>query len=212
MCCGRLRCFLFRVGCCLGSSLPPARAFVPLRVAALVSGIFHPEALTPTALDYFGAGALLAWLFERGVSPGHRRIRGAGLVSFAAYAVLYSFAEAGREVPLLGHFQQTFLSIACASLIAASFLGLRGAIGRALVHPSVQHVGRLSYGLYLFHAAAPLALGKVCPWLWTCPVFDGPLLLVRIAAFAVLSFALAEANWRWLESPRSKRAAAMSTA
>ena len=69
-----------------------------------------------------------------------------------------------------------------------------------LDHPAVQHVGRLSYGLYLFHAPVPLFLGWVLPWLWH-PVFDGPLLAVRLAVFALVSWGVAWLCWRWLEGP-----------
>jgi peptidoglycan/LPS O-acetylase OafA/YrhL len=170
-------------------------------------GVHHPEALTPTALDYFGAGALLAWLFRAGVAADDPRFSKIGWAAFAGYAVLYSLAESGHELPHLCHFQQTFLAISCASLIAATFGAWSGPGDGLLMHPAVQHVGRVSYGLYLFHAAVPLALGKALPWLWTCPVPGGPLLVARIAAFSATSFVLAEACWRWGEKPRNPPAA-----
>jgi peptidoglycan/LPS O-acetylase OafA/YrhL len=66
-------------------------------------------------------------------------------------------------------------------------------------------VGRLSYGLYLFHTPMPLALGFVLPFLWQ-PVFDGPLLGVRLAVFGLASWAAAWLCWRYLEQPAGKAA------
>lgn len=74
-------------------------------------------------------------------------------------------------------------------------------MGRLLDHPAAQHVGRLSYGLYLFHTPVPLFLGWVMPFLWH-PLFSGPLSGVRLTVFALVSWGLAWLCWRWLEGPR----------
>lgn len=166
--------------------------------------IHHMQAVSVCALDYFGAGALLALAFEHGVKEGDRRITLAGRIAFVVYAVIYAFNEAGRPLPGCGIFQQTFLAVAFAGLISATLAGFRGKRRRVLDHPAVQHVGRLSYGLYLFHTPVPLLLGHVLPFLWF-PVFDGPLLFVRIAVFALVSWGAAWLCWRWLEGPERLR-------
>jgi peptidoglycan/LPS O-acetylase OafA/YrhL len=163
-------------------------------------GIINPGAISTSAFDYFGTGALLAWAFERGVREGDGKIALAGWIAFVGYAVLYTLNEMGRDVGNLGCFQQTLLAVAFAGLISSTLGGFRGHRRRVLDHPVVQHVGRLSYGLYLFHAAVPLFLGWVLPWLWL-PVFDGPLLAVRLAVFTIVSWGVAWLCWRWLEGP-----------
>lgn len=162
--------------------------------------IQHVQAVTTSAFDYFGVGALLALAFERGVREGDRCIAIAGWLAFSAYAVIYAFNEAGRSLPGCGIFQQTFLAVAFAGLISTTLAGFRGRRRWLLDHPAVQHIGRLSYGLYLFHTPVPLFLGHVLPFLWH-PVFDGPLLGVRIAVFALASWGVAWLCWRWLEGP-----------
>jgi peptidoglycan/LPS O-acetylase OafA/YrhL len=162
--------------------------------------VLNPGAFSTCAADYFGAGALLALAKERGMQPGDRRLGIAAWVAFAAYVTLYCFDQAGHPVPGLRHLQQTFVSIVFAGLISATLRGFSGPLGKALEHPAAQHIGRLSYGLYLFHNVIPLALGMVMPFLWH-PVFEGPLLAVRLVAFALASWGMAWLCWRYLEQP-----------
>jgi peptidoglycan/LPS O-acetylase OafA/YrhL len=194
--------------------LTPRRALGPVFMAFVVAaplsrilidrwlpGIHHGEAITTSAFDYFGVGALLALAFERGLKEGDRRVAFAGWLAFAGYAVIYTLREAGRPVGWLGPAQQTLLAVAIAGLISSTLAGFHGHRRRVLDHPAIQHVGRLSYGLYLFHTPAPLLLGWVLPQLWKFPVFDGPLLGLRLAVFALVSWALAWLCHRWLEGP-----------
>ena len=169
-------------------------------IACRFPGVTHSEAVTSSAMDYFGVGALLALAFARGMKPGDARLARAAWASFAIYLVLYGSKEAGNLVPGLRYVQQTLLSVAFAGLISATLAGLGGFMGRTLDHPAVQHVGRLSYGLYLFHTPVPLLLGIWASFLWD-PVISGPLLLVRLAAYALVSWLMAGLCWKWLEGP-----------
>ncbi len=174
--------------------------------------IHHPGTITSSAMDYFGIGALLALALERGMKPGDKRLKTAGLLAFVGYVWVYAGNEFGWKVPGVGYIQQTLLSVAFAGLISSTLAGFQGWLGRALDHPAVQYIGRLSYGLYLFHTTVPLFLGRILPWLWY-PVFDGPLLIVRLLAFALVSWGIAWLCWRWLEGParwRVPRLAALS--
>jgi peptidoglycan/LPS O-acetylase OafA/YrhL len=163
--------------------------------------IQHGGVITTAAFDYFGVGALLALALESGIKAGDRRIAIAGWIALAGYVTLYVISEAGLSAAGLGYFQQTLLSVAMVGLISATLGGLGGLLGKLLEHPAVQHVGRLSYGLYLFHAPVPLFLGHVLSLMWW-PAFDhGPLLALRLGVFALTSWGLAWLCWRWLEGP-----------
>jgi peptidoglycan/LPS O-acetylase OafA/YrhL len=162
--------------------------------------IHHSEAITITALDYFGVGGLLALAIERGMKAGDKRLGLAAKIAFAGYVVLYVTHALDRPVPGFSHFQQTLVAVVFAGLISATLKGFGGAIGKTLDHPAAQHVGRLSFGLYLFHTPVPLFLGWVLPWLWF-PFFSGPWLVVRILAYALTSWGIAWLCWRYLEYP-----------
>jgi peptidoglycan/LPS O-acetylase OafA/YrhL len=179
----------------LSVMLAPLSRFL---IARFYPEIHHSEAITLTALDYFGVGALLALALSRGMTAGDKRLGLIAKIAFASYVALYVFNEIDRPVPGLRYFQQTLISVAFAGLISATLAGFNGRIGKTLDHPVVQHVGRLSFGLYLFHTPVPLLIGWVLPWLWF-PFFSGPWLAVRLAAFALTSWGIAYLCWRYLE-------------
>ncbi len=178
-------------------SLAPVTRLV---IARWFPEIHHGEAISTAALDYFGAGALLAWFLAGRGQAGDRRLAALAWLAFAGYVAFYALDQAGRELGGWSAIQQTLLSVAFAGLISSTLAGFGGRRRRVLDHPAVQHLGRLSYGLYLFHTPVPLFLGWVLPWLWH-PVFDGPWLLVRFGVFALVSWGLAWLCWRWLEGP-----------
>ncbi|WP_367870322.1 acyltransferase family protein [Luteolibacter sp. Populi] len=159
--------------------------------------IISPGAITTSAFDYFGAGALLALALDSGSQPGDRRWIRAAWIALLPYVVLYYLDRTGSPVPGVRHFQQTLVSIVFAGLICATLGGLRGAAGRMLEHPAIQNLGKLSYGIYLFHTPMPLLVGKILPWLWHPAV---PL-AARLPVFFAFSWGAAWLCWRWLEAP-----------
>lgn len=161
--------------------------------------IHHSQAITSSCLDYFGVGALLAWAMEQGMKAGDARLKWASWFALVGYAVLYIFNEMGQPVDGLRYIQQTLISVVFAGLISSTLAGFGGLGGKILDHPAVQHVGRLSFGLYLFHTPAPLLLGFVMPCLWW-PFFTGPWQVIRLAIFALTSWCLAYLCWRYLET------------
>ena len=166
--------------------------------------IHHVGAMTSCAMDYFGIGALLALAFSRGMKPGDRRLNVLALVACGAYAILYFSNKNGYSIPVACYFQQTLLAIAFAGLISTTIAGFDGLLGRMLDHPIIQHIARLSYGLYLLHTAVPLFVGLTVPWLWHREWLDA-LLPARLVVFTLISWGLAWLCWRWLEGPERLR-------
>lgn len=166
----------------------------------------HVQALTPTALDYFSAGALLAWReanHTKAPATNHSSAfyPRATVLLLCAYAALYIPQEMWQHpIPWFGTLQQPFLALGFAALIGTSLNGISGPLGTLLVHPLVQKIGSLSFGLYLFHSSVPLLLGHLLPQLWW-PIFDGPLLALRLAVFFAVSWLFALLCKRWLEPP-----------
>jgi peptidoglycan/LPS O-acetylase OafA/YrhL len=161
--------------------------------------IHHSEMITFTAMDYFGVGALLALALERGMQAGDARLKWTAWIAFCGYVALYVFNELKQPVEGFSYIQQTLVSVVFAGLISSTLAGFGGWLGKILDHPAVQQVGRLSFGLYLFHTPVPLFLGHVLPWLWH-PFFSGPWLLLRLAVFGLTSWGLAHLCWWHLET------------
>jgi peptidoglycan/LPS O-acetylase OafA/YrhL len=160
-----------------------------------------PQVLTWASFDYFGIGGLLALAVHRGMSLESPGLRGLSLIALTAYLAMFGAHLAGWPTFGLRFIQQTLLSISLCGLIAAGTVGFSGGLGRLLEWSVLQRVGLLSYGIYLFHNLAPLFAGKLFWFLWG-DSFQGELWhWVRIVIFAVLTWFLALASWRWIEQP-----------
>ena len=181
------------------TALAPVSRFV---LARWFPEIHHSEAISTASLDYFAVGALLALAMDRGMAAGDNRLKWGSCLAFCGYLVLYISNERGMPVAGFCYIQQTLVSIVFAGLISSTLCGLKGWSARVLDNPVIQHVGRLSYGLYLFHTPVPLFLGWVLPWLWH-PFFNGPWLAVRLLAFALTSWGLAYLCWKYLEQSKA---------
>jgi peptidoglycan/LPS O-acetylase OafA/YrhL len=160
--------------------------------------IRHPEAIPFAALDYLSIGGLLAVLQSRGIDAGDGNLGRAAWLAFGVYLVLYAFNESGHRVPVLWPVGQTCLAVAMIGLISASMKGIRGVTGVVLRSRPVQHIGKISYGLYLFHTPVPLFLGHTFSLLWDerHPELMVPL---RLVVFALVSWLLAWLCWWFLE-------------
>ena len=176
---------------------PLSRWFEPL----LYPYIAWPDKMLWAAFDYFGMGALLAWGIHHGMSLENRPLKIAGVICFAAYLYLFIGNKHGLPTFYLRSFQQTFLAVSLCAVIAAASVGFGGWLKRALETPFLQKVGMLSYGVYLYHNIAPLAVGKIMPFFWNGSFDDGPGLLLRIAAYGAVTWLLTLASWRWIERP-----------
>ena len=162
--------------------------------------VVHPGAITTSALDYLSGGALLALLLHRGLAPGDRRLRIAGWIGLLLWLGLYATERLDAQLPGLRHFQQSFLTLAMLGLIGASLHGFRPGLARFLESSPLQHFARLSYSLYLLHAAVPLGLGWIAAPLWHPGVPE----IVRIVAFFLASCGLAWLSWRFVEKPTDR--------
>jgi len=195
----------------------PKRWLIPAMVAfALIApvsrelGFFPqstfkiPDLLPGTACDYFGIGGLLALAVHRGMPLDHPWLKRAAWLGFAGFLVCYVRQELGSPIPYVCLFQQSMLSVAMAGLIAAASIGFTGWRGALLDHPAVQHCGKISYSLYIYHNLAPLICGWVFPWVWKPPLTEGYGLLPRVIAVGYLTWQLAWLSWRFVEMPADR--------
>lgn len=176
---------------------PVSRYFDPL----LYDHILWPDKMLWQAFDYFGTGALLALAVRRGMPLENRALKIAGVLCFCAYLYIYYGHSAGLPTFHLRSFQQTFLSISLCAVIAAASVGFTGWRKALLEHHVLQRIGMLSYGVYLYHNLAPLAVGKTMPFFWNGHFDSGWALIPRIAAYAGMTWLLTLASWRWIERP-----------
>lgn len=192
----------------------PRKCLIPAMVvfSALgpLSRMFHdnflpwfawPQVLSWATFDYFGIGGLFALAVHRGMSLESPALRWLAVVTFTGYLGIYWTHELGGPSYGLRAFQQTLLAIALCGFIAAGSVGFSGVAKRVFEHPALQAIGRLSYGLYLFHNLAPLVTGKILPFLWNGSFETGVGAIFRITLYAAVTWGLTLASWRWIEMP-----------
>ncbi|MBS2029101.1 MAG: acyltransferase [Deltaproteobacteria bacterium] len=193
---------------------PLARLFVSIHFFDWAGGLIHPDLgtfvyrLTPFQLDAFAAGALVGL----GPTRAHPRRRFAiALVAVAVLGALNLLAMRHLNVPAedsglttFGYPQDMVFGkqfVWGFSLI--NFLGAElvrtcitpGAAFKLLEHPALVAMGRISYGLYVYH----LAIRElILTFLRHAP---STLELVGLfIIYIVASFALAAVSWRFFES------------
>jgi peptidoglycan/LPS O-acetylase OafA/YrhL len=155
--------------------------------------------LPPTAFDALGCGALLAlWRNDATARAGLRR---AGVIAFALWLVATLVARIG-SVPALIPFDLTVVpvlwALACCALVDAASRGVRGAAGAVLDSRVLRYLGRISYGIYLYHLPAYWALSVALQRLHL-PAPDGE--PAKFMLGSALAIAVAALSWHAFEQP-----------
>jgi peptidoglycan/LPS O-acetylase OafA/YrhL len=92
------------------------------------------------------------------------------------------------------------MSLAFSLWIARLWYGpsLPRAVERVLLNPAMQYIGKVSYGVYLYHE-----LVRVAVWYWGKPLMlawpASAGYVTRLAAYILLSVALAGLSYEWIE-------------
>lgn len=159
-----------------------------------------PIALLPGQVDTLALGALLAWAQRSPEGAGISRLftnRTVLLVSLAATVLLSAPLgwnyRAFRALPVLG------VGFTSACIIAQAARPFAPGRGGPLDWPALRHLGRISYGLYVYHWFAPPAFDRFWPG-FSAAHGAGPKLGVA-ALFTAVTVMAAEASWWLVEKP-----------
>lgn len=161
------------------------------------------DVLLPSQLDGLGLGALVALArhdprlsrFDRLLAD--RRVRWAAILAVPLMVAPFDWKPASVA----------WILAPLAPAVAAACV-IRHCAGPAqrrqhwLAHPWLVHVGRISYGLYVWHYLVPPLLYVHMPGIDL--LSEGPLKAVRALLWVSISFALAEISWRVVERPIMK--------
>jgi peptidoglycan/LPS O-acetylase OafA/YrhL len=153
-----------------------------------------------THMDAIALGAIIAVVTAgRSFSPLVRRLSGpvGGAAALALGLMLFDRLPALFGDDARGYGQVALL---CAVLVATLVIGPSGRLGRAFGCAPLVHLGRLSYGLYLWNM---LFMNGFHQLFGLKPVHAGWAGVVWLAAL----LAVCEASYRWVETPLRRRLA-----
>jgi peptidoglycan/LPS O-acetylase OafA/YrhL len=159
--------------------------------------------LTIGCLDALGIGALLAYAKRRsgdslsGAGRLARRLLWIGLPAWGALEALNRWHLAPR--PLLA-LQQTFLAMIFGWVILSGARGFKGWFGRFLQWSPMAYLGKISYGLYVFHNLTIYGIVFAVRDLHApAAILADP--CIRRLSLVVLTISVAALSWHLYEKP-----------
>lgn len=110
------------------------------------------EVLTPTCIDCFAVGGLFSYFVtvKHNLSTVYSFVNKIGIGAFALVAILT--ITKNNNFPA---FMRTFDSLFSLALIANAYKGFKGFIGAVANNKAIIYLGKISYGLYIFHLLTP---------------------------------------------------------
>jgi peptidoglycan/LPS O-acetylase OafA/YrhL len=161
---------------------------------------FYRWVMLPGVIDSFALGALIACAKKSGRPlPLTTGWPGAvlGVAAFACY-VSARFVRFGPFPGVWAAVIETLENLFFAWLLLRTAAGWRGAMGFVFENPVLVYLGKISYGLYIFHVLIHVAL---TPWLARHGLGIGDHVLIRAAILMALSVGVAAISYHYIESP-----------
>jgi peptidoglycan/LPS O-acetylase OafA/YrhL len=158
--------------------------------------------LTPSSLDVLSMGALLAFARERFGTEGLFYQRGLPCVAIIGL-VLVTLVKLPLTIfswQLVDYLWGLGAGLLFFFIVAHASKGVDGALGWLLNFPGLRYIGKLSYGIYLYHLFVPLLLYYSFDALGVniVPLFLGPF---KVPVFMLTTIGLAVASWYFIEQP-----------
>lgn len=111
----------------------------------------HNYRQTPMCMDALAVGGLLAYL-KLNRREHLERILGLKWLPVAALLGYFAIVLFAAGMPYLNHtLPRLLIAVFSFYLIGQAIFGMKGRAGLVLEHPAIQYLGRISYGLYLYH-------------------------------------------------------------
>jgi len=153
--------------------------------------------------DAFATGGLAAWILRNKRASAVTSKIWASPLFLAAVASL-AFSRYLRYLP------DTNPGTAAVELFECVFFGWlllclveapKSLASRALTFRPLIFVGKVSYGIFVFHTLVAISLS---PWLKAAGLNETGYPFLRAAILAAISIAVAAASWHWMEQPLNR--------
>ncbi|QKZ15755.1 acyltransferase [Spirosoma sp. KUDC1026] len=158
--------------------------------------------LAPASFDAFGLGALWAYMVTEQTDALPRFLQRLSVSSVLAFVGFVSLSLLPGDHILVVLFQRLMISVLSLFLVARASVGVQGLGGKILNNSGLQYIGRISYGIYVFHMLVP---GYIVPLLFRLTNRLGVSITLdywshRLFSLVVL-LALASVSWYAFEKP-----------
>jgi peptidoglycan/LPS O-acetylase OafA/YrhL len=191
----------------------PQRLLVPLNVvivalavgfrslgASLGWNALALQILPFGCLDALGLGSLLAVLTAGGRTWSRHSHRYASIsfwsgLSVLAFLTLANGVAWGRKLEIA--FQVWGMALVFVALVAWAARGLVGLPGRLLSWRPMVYVGKISYGIYVYHAFMPVICPRIFAFLGLNAIYQQFGAMLNTA----LTLLVAAASWHFFEAP-----------
>jgi peptidoglycan/LPS O-acetylase OafA/YrhL len=192
--------------------LPAAIACVALLGIVFRASCLHLEApemfrwlMLPGSLDAFAAGGLLALAIraKKSLLPAGWAVP-TGLLAAGCWVVARGLRHLDGTGNLLVAFVDTFEVLAIGWLIVVLIQYPGNPLARVLASRPLAAVGRISYGLFIWHMLVASALA---PHLDAIGLSANEALALRVVVFLAASFLIAALSWIAIEKPSNAWAA-----
>jgi peptidoglycan/LPS O-acetylase OafA/YrhL len=187
------------------------RTMISFIIFGLVFRIFCIATAAPTltrwvtlfgCFDSFAVGALIAYLrqarlLDRISSLPRTVLFAMPLTAFACFFMgraLMTLPEDNIFLALTESVDAVFL----AWLLAMSLGGISGRYGRILAWPPIVYVGRISYGIYVYHVFVIIVISPLLVPYGMSPDHNAA---ARIFVLMAFTLALSSLSWHFLEQP-----------
>jgi peptidoglycan/LPS O-acetylase OafA/YrhL len=179
-----------------------------LLVSSGFRGFAALEYLTFFKFDALGTGALLAALLRdrtRGTAGLRRGLRVATLAAWPLALALGATNSLNRSSLVLHSLGFAVLSVAFGCAVGWSVLPGAPGLSRLWSAAPLRYLGRISYGLYLYHQVANWLFADYLGPHWLAAAAAPTWSIARFLFVWIASIGVAEASWRFIEAPCLRR-------
>jgi peptidoglycan/LPS O-acetylase OafA/YrhL len=162
---------------------------------------FKAGTFTLANLDTLGIGALLALAWRSGLRREVVQrflswfVLPIGLVSYVLWLALFSYRLHPAAFFALGDLSAALVFV---WLVSAAGLGFSGLVGKLLELRPLLYLGKISYGVYVYHYFAPLVLIPLFAHFHVPYAVPG---LTNFVVSSLLTLVVASASWHVIELP-----------
>jgi peptidoglycan/LPS O-acetylase OafA/YrhL len=171
-------------------------------------------------LDGLGFGALLSITAQNTGVETHPLSSAGKVVGLPIFVLLLGATLLDRAVALSSILLEFVASLFFTFLVAQASVGFKGLIGRVLNYAALVYLGRISYGLYLYHAFVPDAFKwamhrvgiPLTAWDVPAPLFEAVqslsavyasrvTALIMVVIYSSIAIGIASISWFLWERP-----------